>query len=51
MRPPLGSQPEASRVRGRCGLGLAAIGTEINKKGNASRFDKPVPGKFALRAG
>jgi hypothetical protein len=28
----------------------AAIGTEINKKGAASRFAKPAPGKFALRA-
>ena len=28
----------------------AAIGTEINKKGAASRFAKPEPGKFALRA-
>jgi hypothetical protein len=28
----------------------AAMGTEINKKGTASRFAKPEPGKFALRA-
>jgi hypothetical protein len=28
----------------------AALGTEINKKGAASRFAKPEPGKFALRA-
>jgi hypothetical protein len=28
----------------------AAMGTEINKKGAASRFVKPEPGKFALRA-
>jgi hypothetical protein len=28
----------------------AAIGTEINKKGAASRFAKSAPGKFALRA-
>lgn len=27
----------------------AALGTEINKKGDASRFAKPAPGKFALR--
>jgi hypothetical protein len=28
----------------------AAIGTEIQKKGAASRFAKPAPGKFTLRA-
>jgi hypothetical protein len=25
------------------------IGSEINKKGDASRFAKPEPGKFTLR--
>ena len=28
----------------------AALGSEINKKGNASRFAKPAPGKFTLRS-
>jgi len=27
----------------------AALGSEINKKGDASRFAKPAPGQFALR--
>jgi hypothetical protein len=27
----------------------AAIGTEINKKSDASRFARPEPGKFTLR--
>ena len=27
----------------------AALGSEINKKGGASRFAKPAPGKFTLR--
>ena len=28
----------------------AALGSEINKKGGASRFAKPAPGKFTLRS-
>ncbi|HTU92506.1 MAG TPA: winged helix-turn-helix domain-containing protein, partial [Gemmataceae bacterium] len=39
---PGGKTPEATLS--------AALGTEINKKGDASRFAKPVPGKFTLRA-
>jgi hypothetical protein len=39
---PGGKTPEATLS--------AALGSEINKKGDASRFAKPVPGKFALRA-
>ncbi|HEY7159456.1 MAG TPA: winged helix-turn-helix domain-containing protein [Gemmataceae bacterium] len=38
---PGGKTPEATLS--------AAIGTEINKKGSASRFAKPAPGKFTLR--
>jgi hypothetical protein len=38
---PGGKTPEATLS--------AALGTEINKKGDASRFAKPAPGKFALR--
>jgi hypothetical protein len=38
---PGGKTPEATLS--------AALGTEINKKGDASRFVKPAPGKFALR--
>lgn len=38
---PGGKTPEATLS--------AAIGSEINKKGDASRFAKPAPGKFALR--
>ncbi|HTU16938.1 MAG TPA: winged helix-turn-helix domain-containing protein [Gemmataceae bacterium] len=39
---PGGRTPEATLA--------AAIGSEINKKGSASRFAKPAPGKFALRS-
>jgi len=39
---PGGKTPEATLS--------AALGGEINKKGDASRFAKPAPGKFALRA-
>ena len=38
---PGGKTPEATLS--------AAIGTEINKKGQASRFARPEPGKFTLR--
>ena len=38
---PGGKTPEATLS--------AALGSEINKKGDASRFVKPAPGKFALR--
>jgi hypothetical protein len=38
---PGGKTPEATLS--------AALGSEINKKGDASRFAKPAPGKFALR--
>lgn len=39
---PGGKTPEATLA--------AAIGTEINKKGDASRFARPEPGKFTLRS-
>jgi len=39
---PGGKTPEATLS--------AALGNEINKKGDASRFAKAAPGKFALRA-
>ena len=39
---PGGKTPEATLS--------ASLGTEINKKGDASRFAKAAPGKFALRA-
>ncbi|HTU92432.1 MAG TPA: winged helix-turn-helix domain-containing protein [Gemmataceae bacterium] len=39
---PGGKTPEATLS--------AALGSEINKKGNASRFAKPAPGKFTLRS-
>ena len=38
---PGGKTPEATLA--------AAIGTEINKKGDSSRFARPEPGKFTLR--
>jgi hypothetical protein len=39
---PGGKTPEATLS--------AALGSEINQKGDASRFSKPAPGKFALRS-
>ncbi|HTU22199.1 MAG TPA: winged helix-turn-helix domain-containing protein [Gemmataceae bacterium] len=39
---PGGKTPEATLS--------AALGTEINKKGQASRFARPEPGKFTLRS-
>jgi len=39
---PGGKTPEATLS--------AALGSEINKKGNASRFAKAAPGKFTLRS-
>jgi hypothetical protein len=39
---PGGKTPEATLA--------AALGSEINKKGDASRFAKPAPGKFTLRS-
>ena len=39
---PGGKTPEATLS--------AALGTEINKKSQASRFARPEPGKFALRS-
>jgi hypothetical protein len=39
---PGGKTPEATLS--------AALGSEINKKGQASRFARPEPGQFALRS-
>ena len=39
---PGGKTPEATLS--------AALGSEINKKGQASRFARPEPGKFTLRS-